>query len=271
MIFLGLLIVFYISAGLSYSSDSSEFFGHIGVCQSSYDKFVDLLKNKKENSFDNLTRGNISISNLSFGYSGHDNILQNINLIIPDKKKLAIMGRSGSGKSTLAKLILKLGDYKGQIKINDIDIQKIDSTTLRKKVIYINQRTELLEDTVIQNIKYGLNIKDKEIISILTKYQLQEVFSGLNQGIYEKCLIDGKNLSLGMQKVIILVRGILHSGNSLINIFDEPLAGLDQKSRKKVINMILQECKYKTVLIITHDPEVIPYMDRTFNINQYDS
>ena len=87
----------------------------------------------------------------------------------------------------------------------------------------------------------------------------------------EKCLIDGKNLSMGMQKIIILVRGIINSKNSLINIFDEPLASLDQKTRKKVIKMILKECSQRTVIVITHDQEIIPYMDRIFNLDKIKS
>ena len=182
VIFLGLIIVFYISAALSYSTESSEFFGHLGVCQSSYDKFMNLLKKKTENSSLNIDSGDINISNLKFQYQGHQPILENINLYIPNKKKVAIMGRSGSGKSTLAKLILKLGNYQGSIKVGNVDIQNVDSTHLRQKAVYINQRTELKEDTVLENIKYGSTLTSPEIVSFLNKYQLIEVFSGLNNG-----------------------------------------------------------------------------------------
>ena len=56
--------------------------------------------------------------------------------------------------------------------------------------------------------------------------------------------------------------------DSKIMIFDEPLAGLDAKTREKVIKMIVEETKNKTVLIITHDKEIIPYMDRTVELNE---
>ena len=181
------------------------------------------------------------------------------------------MGRSGSGKSTLAKLMLKLYPYQGSIKIDNTDIQSLDTSTIRDKVSYVNQRTELLEETVIDNIRFGSNSSPKEVMSILSKYQLQEVFSGLGKGVHEQCLIDGKNLSLGMQKVIILVRGVLKSKNSLVVFFDEPLAALDQKTRKKVIKMIMTECGNKTIIVITHDPEIVPYMDRVYNINEMNS
>lgn len=269
--FLGIIIIFYISAALSYSVDSSDFFSHLAICQTSYQQFADLLKKKNSGTKQSIKKGNISVSNLYFSYNKNDPILSNINLNIQDKEKIAILGRSGSGKSTLAKLILKLYPYQGTIKIDNINIQSLDSQILRDKISYVNQRTELLEKSVLQNIEFGTNSSPKEIISILNKYQLQEVFSGLGKGIHEQCLIDGKNLSLGMQKVIILVRGVLKSKNSLVVFFDEPLAALDQKTRKKIIKMIMTECAHKTIIVITHDPEIVPYMNRVYNINEMNS
>ena len=65
----------------------------------------------------------------------------------------------------------------------------------------------------------------------------------------------------------MLVRGICRNGN--IVIFDEPLASLDEQTGEKVMNMILTECKNKTLLIITHDKKILPYMDRVININEH--
>lgn len=270
--FLGIIIVFYISAALSLSGDSSDFLAQIAVANASSKGFSDLFKKTKTGGKQIIKKGDISISNLSFSYNQNNNpVLSNINLKIKDKEKVAIMGRSGSGKSTLAKLMLKLYSYQGSIRIDNTDIQALDTITIRDKVSYVNQRTELLEETVLDNIRFGSNSSSNEVISILNKYQLQEVFSGLGKGVHEQCLIDGKNLSLGMQKVIILVRGVLKSKNSLVIFFDEPLAALDQKSRKKVIKMIMTECSEKTIIVITHDPEIVPYMDRIYNINEMNS
>ena len=71
-----------------------------------------------------------------------------------------------------------------------------------------------------------------------------------------------------MQKIIILIRGILKSYRGNIIIFDEPLAGLDYNSRKKIINLILNETKNKTLIIVTHDKEILPYMNKVINIEK---
>jgi len=101
----------------------------------------------------------------------------------------------------------------------------------------------------------------------LEKYNLNSVFSNLDEGVNSDVGVNGGQLSLGMQKVVMIVRGILRK--SKIIIFDEPLAGLDQDTRQNVIKLILEETKNKTVLIITHDKEILPYLDRVINVNDY--
>ena len=71
-------------------------------------------------------------------------------------------------------------------------------------------------------------------------------------------------MSLGMQKVIFLVRGILKSSD--VYIFDEPLTSLDPKTRENIIKMIDVETKNKTVIIITHDSEINKIVDRELNL-----
>ena len=176
------------------------------------------------------------------------------------------MGRSGSGKTTLMKMLVGL--YKpeeGEITIDGVNINKMDIDYLRTEVNYINQNTKLFEDTIIYNMRYGNNISEKELINKLKKYNLLQVFSDLPDGINANAGLNGGNLSGGMQKVTILMRGLLKPGK--IIVLDEPLAGLDKNTISNVINMIMQETKGKTLLVITHDNAILPYMDEVVNIN----
>jgi ABC-type multidrug transport system fused ATPase/permease subunit len=264
---IGIVLVYFFNNYLIYSIETSNFFSHLGICFGSFKFFDEMLLKQQKAKIKHINNGTIKIENLSFSYNKGHKIFNNMTLNIKNGEKTAIMGRSGSGKSTFAKLILKLYPYQGKISVGGVDIQKINTDFLREKINYINQRTVLLDKSVIENMKYGNNMDDKKIIDFLNKYDLKVVFSGLKDNIYEKCSTGGNNLSLGMQKIIILVRGIIKSRKSIIIFFDEPLAGLDQVSRKKVINMILKECKGKTILVITHDKEIIPYMDRVQKLN----
>ena len=106
--------------------------------------------------------------------------------------------------------------------------------------------------------------ENEKIRAKLLKYDLLTIYDNLENGLHTKAGPKGTNLSMGMQKVTILMRGLMR--DSKILIFDEPLAGLDQKTREKVIKMIVAETKNKTVLVITHDPEILPYLDRSVNL-----
>jgi ABC-type transport system involved in cytochrome bd biosynthesis fused ATPase/permease subunit len=76
----------------------------------------------------------------------------------------------------------------------------------------------------------------------------------------------GINISMGMQKVIFLVRGILRDG--VVFIFDEPLTSIDSKTRSSVLNMIKDRTADKTLIIITHDMEVSKIVDKVVDINK---
>ena len=261
-----ILIIYFIINYLTCFKILRQVLSCLGVSLGSYDFLNDLLQSNTKITISNIKKGDIKITNLCFGYNKKQ-ILKNINLEIKNNEKIALIGKSGSGKTTLSKLLLKLHEYKGIIKIDNIDIQKIDNNVLRKKITYINQRTVLFEKSVIDNINYGNNIDKNKIINFLNKYELTSIFSNLQNGINEKIRVNGGNLSLGMQKIILLVRGILKSKHSIIVVIDEPLASLDQKTIAKVLKMLKNECSNKTLLIITHDKEIYPIVDRIIDIN----
>ena len=113
---------------------------------------------------------------------------------------------------------------------------------------------------------YGTNKNKHQVIDLLNKYDLMVLFNKLPNSIYTNAGVNGNNLSLGMQKITMLIRGVLK--DALIYIFDEPLTSLDGKSRKKVIKMLIEELKDKTLIVITHDKEILPYMDKTLKMHE---
>ena len=164
------------------------------------------------------------------------------------------------------KLLIKLYSVdSGTILIDGKNIDTVNVDHLRKSINYINQKTTLYNDSILYNIQYGNNASRDKILKLINKYQIT-VFKSLNSGIDTNVGLLGGKISLGMQKMIILLRGILREGN--IIIFDEPLTSLDPDTRKKVMDMIKEECSKKTVLVITHDMEIVPYMDKIINITE---
>jgi len=253
--------------------------------------------NKGKNLKNTINKGKIEFKNIHFNYKkSNQSIIKNLNLTIESNEKIAILGKSGSGKSTLVKLLIRLYKLtKGEILIDNTPIQDINIQYLRHKVNYINQNTLLFDEDIYYNIKYGNKTNktnyqftspspskqtnqleeqtnqleeqtNKKIKEILENYDLLTIYDNLEKGMKTYAGPKGSKLSLGMQKVTILMRGLMR--DSKIMIFDEPLSGLDAKTREKVIKMIVEETKNKTVIIITHDKEIIPYMDRTIELNE---
>jgi ABC-type multidrug transport system fused ATPase/permease subunit len=192
--------------------------------------------------------GSIVFNNVSFSYKNDDtNILEKLSLTINPGETIAIMSKSGSGKTTMIKLLLSFYKPKsGTILLDGKNVNDIDPQDIRQKINYINQRTLLFQDTIINNMKYGNSKTDQEIVAFLKTYDLLHIFKDCDKSP-TTCLNsmvenNGTNISLGMQKIIFLVRGILKE-DSVVYIFDEPLSSVDPSTRVKVLNMIKNETK----------------------------
>ena len=219
---------------------------------------------------DIIHKGDIEFKNVKYRYdqSSDDFLFDGLNMEIAGGKKIGLIGRSGSGKSTLMKMLINL--YKpeeGEVLIDGVNIKNMDFQYLRDNVNYINQKTNLFDETIVYNMLYGNDhLSEDELLHKLKQYDLIDVFSDFPNGVHATAGTHGGNLSGGMQRITLLMRGILKPGK--IMILDEPLTGLDGDTRLKVMDMIIAETKDKTLIVITHDKEILPSMDRIIDINK---
>lgn len=265
-----IILIYYISNLLRFSNNIPYFIHKMGSVING-EKFIEyiLIKEDKSNLKNVINGGRIVFKDISFKYPKKNKyILKGLDLQINSNEKICLVGPSGSGKSTLVKLLLRMNNYEnGNIYIDNVNIKKIDVTYLREQIIYVNQKTSLFDTTVLENILYGnKHISKQKVIEVLNKYKLNMIYKGLKNGLVNKTGVNGNNLSLGMQKITIILRGIFKKGK--VKIFDEPLAGLDTETRKKVIEMIDNECKNNTVIIITHDKEILPYCTKIIDMKK---
>ena len=247
-----LIFTFYLSTIEGLIEDIPFIIMTIGNINYAEPFLENVLKTQIRESYIPNFEGNIKFDNISFKYENSPYLFENFSLDIKKGERIAIIGKTGKGKSTLVKILLDFYNInKGNIYLDGVNYKDIPIEDIRKNINYINQKTILFNDTILNNIKYGNDKTDKDIINFLRKYQLDNIFYDINK-IIEK---NGSMISMGMQKVIFLVRGILK--NSPVIIFDEPFSGIDQNTRKLVLHMIDEETKGKTVIIITHDLEGI--------------
>ena len=262
------IYVMYMRWSLNLFKEIPYVFRRYGIWKNNYPFTYNLfVQNDEERSSFKITKGSVRLVNVSFQFPGtKEKVLNGFDLHVRAGEKVAIIGRSGSGKTTIMKLILGLyRPSEGKVMIDDHDALDIKINEIRKKINYVNQRTVLFNDTILKNMQYGNSATDEEITFMLSKYELVSVFSDISGGLSAEAGINGGNLSLGMQKTVIVVRGILKR-DSLIYAFDEPVAGLDPSTRRKVMHMILSECKGKTMLFVTHLKEIRTFADREVRI-----
>ena len=266
-----LVIIYFMGFLINMSTWTPAELLRLGIIKNSSEFLAEILQSKNFEYVKNPNLdGGIVFNKITYSYGEGKPIFTDFSFSVEKGKKVAILGPSGSGKTTLMKLLLGLHRVsKGGILINGIEISKINPEDLRSQVNYINQRTGLFTGSVLQNMKYGNKISDEKLVALLKKYGLDENFKRLKDGLYSNAGVQGKGMSGGMQKIIMNVRGILRNGK--IVVFDEPLAGLDASTRIKMIKMIEEVCRGKTMLVITHDKEILDIMDKVVNLRKISS
>ena len=231
----------------------------LGIILSSKEYLENIFGSGTErNTTSGITKGKIEFKNVNFRYDKtQDNfIYKNLNAVFDAGGRYAIVGQSGAGKTTMMKLLVGLyTPESGSIYIDSVDIRNMSLDYLRENVNYINQRTNLFNDTIMYNILYGNpGVTDETVISMLKKYDLLKIFDEITDGVYANAGVNGGRLSGGMQRVVILMRGILKPGQ--IVVMDEPTTGLDQNTLENVKKLIFDETKGKTLIVITHEESV---------------
>lgn len=263
-----LIIVLYLISMLSATAgELRDLMVNLGVLKETQiylDKLLNFPKiSETETNTLNISNGEIDFNNITFKYPSSDKpLFENFNLSIKGGQSVAIMGTIGSGKSTLIKLIMKLNRInKGKITIDGIDLSNVSSNEIRRKISFVPQNPKLFNRTVYENITYGMPNKTRDDVDkLITKLNLQSIFNSLSDNLNTMAGKNGENLSGGQRQVVFLLRCALKD-NKII-VLDEPTSALDNENRQFIMNILEDMFKHKTLLIITHDNEILQHVER---------
>ena len=268
-----IIILFFVRYIKTASQRSILVIAEYGKLAENESNIKRLLVNSDENGTQtNIPiTGNIEFKNVSFKYepavataataatdaesdTTAAKTLDKVSFKIKSLDRVAIIGTNGSGKSTIIKLLSGFfTPTDGEILFDGVNIRNINREYLRSKLSIVSQKVVLFNRTVLENICYATNTPKDEVVEILDKLKIMNVFKKLPQGLDTMAGSRGENLSGGQRQIIYLLRSYL--SNKPITIMDEPTAAVDSFHKKYVIQMINEMSKKTTLIVVTHDSE----------------
>ena len=203
----------------------------------------------------------IELRHVSFSYNSSREILTDINLNIPKGSTIALVGQSGSGKSTLVDLIPRYHDVcDGEILIDGVDIRQMTIQSLRSIIGNVNQEAILFNDTIYNNIAFGVEHATMEQVEQAARIANAHDFIMEMEHGYQTNIGDrGGRLSGGQRQRISIARAILK--NPPILILDEATSALDTESEKLVQDALERLMKSRTTIAIAHRLSTIKNAD----------
>lgn len=197
------------------------------------------------------TPGNIKYSGVTFSYSDTP-VLKNVDLDIPAGSTVALVGQSGSGKSTLADLLPRFYDPdKGSITIDGVDIRDLKVHDLRSLMGNVNQEAILFNDTIYNNITFGVENATQEQVERAARIANAHDFIMASEHGYDTVIGDrGCRLSGGQRQRLSIARAVLK--NPPVLILDEATSALDSESESLVQEALERLMKDRTTIVIAH-------------------
>lgn len=197
-------------------------------------------------------KGDVRFYDMTFGYTEDHMVLHDLTLYAKPGQKLAFVGSTGAGKTTITNLINRFYDVQdGKIRYDDININKIKKSDLRRSLGMVLQDTHLFTGTIMENIRYGkLDATDEEVYKAAELAHADGFIKMLPKGYETRLSGDGEELSQGQRQLLAIARAAI--ADPPVLILDEATSSIDTRTESIVQKGMDNLMKGRTVFVIAH-------------------
>ncbi len=209
----------------------------------------------------------IRLEDVSFSYDGIDTVLKDVNVSIRFGERVAIVGPNGGGKSTLVNVICRFYDpTKGRVLLDGVPLTEVGLHDLRRRIAMVTQQTELFNESILYNIRYGRwEATDEEIEEAARRAHAHEFISEFPEGYRTMVGPNGFRLSGGQRQRIALARAFLR--NAEILVLDEATSQIDVDSERLIHEALSTYVENRTVIMITHRASTLALADAIIEVD----
>jgi ABC-type multidrug transport system fused ATPase/permease subunit len=214
-----------------------------------------------------ITRGHVEFTDVSFSYDGEHPVLRNITFSVEPGQFYAIVGHTGSGKSTLMSLLMRFyAPQTGQILLDGWQLHEIDQDSLRNQVGVVLQDPFITTGTIRDNICLGQNMTDEQIMRAAEQAQIHEFVMTLPLAYDTPMDERGANFSTGQRQLLSLARTLAHKPRILI--LDEATANIDSHTEAVIQSALMQLKGSTSIIAIAHRLSTITAADQILVLHQ---
>jgi ATP-binding cassette, subfamily B, bacterial MsbA len=208
----------------------------------------------------------IRLENVSFSYDGIDTVLRDVSLTIPFGERVAIVGPNGGGKSTLINLICRFYDpTAGRVLLDGVPLTEMALQDVRGRIAMVTQQTELFNESIHYNIRYGRwDATDEEIEEAARKARAHDFIADFPEGYRTMVGPNGFRLSGGQRQRISLARAFLRDAEILV--LDEATSQIDVESERLIHEALAKYVENRTVIMITHRASTLALADAILEV-----
>lgn len=252
------LFTSFISYSLMFAKPFNELSGNLAqvfAAKAGYENIQSLLNIKSEGDTGTqeiMTAGHVSFEDVSFAYQENNPLIENLDLEVKPKQKIAIVGPTGAGKSTLINILMRYYEVdSGKVYLDGVDIRQLSRQSLHENISIVLQDPWLFEGTILENLKYGREDATMDaVIEAAKAADVHEFISSLDKG-YETMIQKGaRNISGGQKQLLTIARALLQGGPILI--LDEATSNIDSLTEKRIQSVFTTIMKQHTTFFIAH-------------------